>query len=166
LTFAAVLLLTSRETLSGLADKAPDHGRVVVAAGITLVLDDVGRGAIVVPRIDEGVTLPAGTYPIKQWTLTRDDLEGSTWQAIGKPGDPGRVLEIRSGETTQFTAPEPVLAKLELNPDNGDVSIWLTLSSGAGDEVQLTRDGSSSLPQLRVRNPDGNYDKLFQFEPG
>ena len=145
-----------------------------VPMGTLVVSDEIGslsaggENGLLDAKTDQGVAkLPAGKYRFQQWQIKRKDDRGVVWALSARRFPDKSIFEITEGAETRMDIGEPITSSLQLGKRRKAWYIGQNLKGKLGEDVSIARAGKRApAPKLRIRNQDGTYNRLFQFEYG
>ncbi len=111
-------------------------------------------------------TLPAGSYSIRNWDISRKDTKGAAWNLTGYDYSGAMAFETGSVEPTALEIGEPLRASLQASESKGTVAFSLRLQGRSGESVQIMRGNERPrAPQLLLAGRDGSsrYTNTFEY---
>ena len=117
--------------------------------------------------VDGAADVPAGTYTIHQYEVTRRDKAGVVWQVKEKDARNEPAFTVEAGNTIALDISEPFLCPVEVSRNGSEYRINQMIRTARGDRLDYERNGSRPpAPKIRITNADRTYDRRFQLEYG
>ena len=143
-------------------------GSVILSESITQFAVD-GPDGLVSVDLDKGTgQLPVGEYRVSVWQAERTDGQDNTWMLTGRHYGAEGSFEVTDGSRTNLDVGEPIVAVVHgsrIGPKS--YSFSQSLQGRLNESITLTRNGSRpGAPNLRIKNKDGSYDRVFAFRYG
>ncbi len=117
---------------------------------------------------DGQISLPEGSYRVRNWTVKRTDDKGVEWSLQGSGSNrDDRFTVAKDSGASLFQVGEPVFSRIEQYQRDGRISFNQSLRGQLNERITLQRSGSRPpAPRINIRNKTGEYDRTFSLEYG
>ena len=128
----------------------------------------VGENGQFIRKPESGqFTLPAGTYRVLGWTISRKDDKGVAWTLKGSGFNAAANFVVAAGQTATLDVGEPVTSVLQAAEVANSISFGLRLRGKLGESIEMLRGTERPRgPRLALASVDGTYRATNTFEFG
>jgi len=119
------------------------------------------------PR-NQTTTLPIGKYHLDRWTKQKTDENQKLWRLHAENSDDQGIFEVQSAGILELSIGSSIYAQLTATKiGDSEYSFNRILRGALGENLTLTVDNRDPAPpQIRIKNPDGSYDRTYTLEYG
>jgi len=111
--------------------------------------------------------LPAGKWRVFAWRAQITDLRGVKWSLNASDASSAPPLDVAEGAEVPVDVGPPVITSLSAAKSGAGYTLSEAFRGRFGERLSiLVADAPPPAPSVRIKNADGSYDRLFQFQYG
>lgn len=144
-----------------------EFGKVKVPETLTVFSAFGPNGHFTRKPVKGELTLPVGAYDSQDWTISRKDKSGASWELMAYRTKESCKFEVTSGSVAKALVGEPVRMEMEAKESTNTVNFSLSFLAPSGESIQLMKgEQRPPGPKLIIASLDGSYRSTNTFEFG